>query len=36
MCKDIEVLVSANPLKAGMIGACMVARQAFFPQKLEN
>ena len=36
MCKDIEVLVSANPLKAGMIGACMVARKAFFPQKLEN
>ena len=36
MCKDIEVLVSANPLKAGMIGACMVARQAFFPQKVEN
>lgn len=36
MCKDIEVLVSANPLKAGMIGACMVARQAYFPQKLEN
>lgn len=32
MCKDIEVLVSANPLKAGMIGACMVARQAFFPK----
>lgn len=33
MCKDIEVLTSANPLKAGMIGACMVARQSFFPQK---
>ncbi|MBP3440405.1 MAG: ROK family protein [Tidjanibacter sp.] len=32
MCKDIEVLASANPLKAGMIGACMVARQAFFPK----
>ena len=30
MCKDIEVLVSANPQKAGMIGACMVARQSFF------
>lgn len=33
MCKDIEVLVSANPQKAGMIGACMVARQSFFPQR---
>lgn len=33
MCKDIEVLVSANPQKAGMIGACMVARQSLFPQK---
>lgn len=33
MCKDIEVLSSANPLKAGMIGACMVARQSIFPQK---
>lgn len=33
MCKDIEVLTSANPQRAGMIGACMVARQSFFPQK---
>lgn len=33
MCKDIEVLVSANPLKIGMIGACMVARQSFFPRE---
>lgn len=33
MCKDIEVLVSANPLKVGMIGACMVARQSFFPEQ---
>ncbi len=33
MCKDIEVLTSANPQKAGMIGACMVARQSFFPQR---
>jgi predicted NBD/HSP70 family sugar kinase len=33
MCKDIEVLASANPLKAGMIGACMVARQSLFPLK---
>ena len=33
MCKDIEVLTSANPQKAGMIGACMVARQSLFPQK---
>lgn len=33
MCKDVEVVVSANPLKAGMIGACMIARQTFFPQK---
>lgn len=33
MCKDIEVLVSANPLKIGMIGACMVARQSFFPKQ---
>ncbi|MBO7300300.1 MAG: ROK family protein [Tidjanibacter sp.] len=32
MCKDVEVVVSANPLKAGMIGACMIARQSFFPQ----
>ncbi len=33
MCKDIEVLTSANPQKAGMVGACMVARQSFFPKK---
>ncbi len=33
MCKDIEVLVSANPQRAGMIGACMVARQSIFPQR---
>lgn len=33
MCKDIEVLTSANPQRAGMIGACMVARQSFFPRK---
>lgn len=32
MCKDVEVVVSANPLKAGMIGACMIARQTFFPK----
>ena len=33
MCKDIEVLVSANPQRVGMIGACMAARQSIFPQK---
>lgn len=34
MCKDIEVLVSANPQRVGMIGACMVARQSIFAQRL--
>lgn len=33
MCKDIEVFVSANPQRVGMIGACMVARQSIFAQK---
>ena len=33
MCKDIEVLVSANPQRVGMIGACMVARHSYFAEK---
>lgn len=33
MCKDIEVLVSANPQRMGMIGACMVARYSYFAEK---
>ena len=33
MCRDVEVLASAAPLRVGMIGACMIARQTIFPQK---
>lgn len=29
--KDIDIHISSSPLKAGMIGACMVARQSLFP-----